>query len=153
MRRLLLFLPFAVVAGCQSLAPTGTPLVSCADPGLALGSARLGAEVDAPPEPVGGLRAVQERVRVPNEGGPLRPADPAERYAVVRALVDTTGAVRCSDAVEAATVAKGDAARRAVHASAFTPGRHRGQPTAVLVDLTLDVRGQGVRRVVRGDQF
>ena len=153
MLRLLLLLPLAVAAGCQSLAATGTPLASCADPALDLGPARLDAEVDAPPEPVGGLRAVQERVRVPNEsGGGFRPADPSERYALVRALVDTTGAVRCSDA-EAATPAKGDAARRAVHASAFTPGRHRGELVPVLLDLQLDVRGEGVRRVVRGDQL
>lgn len=152
-RRLALVAFAAAVAGCQSLAPAGTPLASCADPAVDLGPARLGAEVDVPPEPVGGLRAVQERVRIPNEaGGLMRPADPSERFAVVRALVDTSGAVRCSDA-EAATPAKGDAARRAVHASAFAPGRHHGQPVPVLVDLRLDVRGEGVRRVVRGDQL
>lgn len=97
------------------------------------------------------MRVIQERVRIPNEG--LRIATPEGRYAVVRAVVDATGSVRCSDIVETETEAKGEAARRAIHASAFEPGRLDGEPTDVVVDLRLDVRGQGTPRVVRGDQI
>ncbi|WP_420454726.1 hypothetical protein [Rubrivirga sp.] len=142
-------------AGCQSVAgPATTPLVSCADAQFAGATARLASNVDVPPEPVGGLDAVQRRVRIPNEGGRFaRATSEADRWAVVRAVVDTAGVVRCSDAVDAASPAKGDAARRAVHASPFVPGQHAGQPSAVVVDLRLDVRGEGVRRVVRGDQI
>ena len=150
--RWLLTVPLLLVAGCATMAATpGTPLVSCADPQFHGARARLAADVDTPPEPVGGLIAIQERVRIPNAGA--RIATPEGRFAVVRAVVDTTGAVQCSDMLSAGSDAKGEAARRALHASAFVPGRDAGKPTAVVLDVQLDVRGQGRPTVVRGNQI
>lgn len=150
--RLSFVLVLLVLGGCQSMgAVGGSPMASCDDPAFADMRARPASEVDAPAQPVGGLDAVQQRVRVPNEGG--RIATPEGRFAVVRAVVDTIGVVRCSDVLVAETEAKGEAARRALHRSPFTPGRHAGAPVVSLIDVRLDVRGPGVRRVVRGDQL
>ena len=154
MRRLVLPLASVLVflPGCQSAASTvATPLVSCADAQFEGSRARLAADVDVPPEPVGGQRAVQERVRIPREGPRIATLD--GRFVDLRAVIDTTGAVRCSDVLHAETEAKGLAVRRAVHASPFEPGRHEGVLTDVIVDLRLDVRGEGTPRVVRGDQI
>ena len=108
------------LAGCQTARTVATPVVSCSDARFSDRSAHMAADLDEPPEPVGGLDAVASRVRLSPEGGP-RIARAEDRYAVVRAAVDATGAVLCSDVVEASSVGRGEAAQRAVHASAFTP--------------------------------
>ncbi|MEM0963190.1 MAG: hypothetical protein AAGK21_11720 [Bacteroidota bacterium] len=125
--------------------------MSCADVQFANDRARLADDIDEPPVPVGGLDAIQARVRIPRER--MRTATPGGRYAIVRAVVDTTGAVRCSDVLSSGTRAQGEAAREAIHESTFTPGRHEGILTATVLDLRLDVRGQGVPVVVPGDQI
>lgn len=130
---------------------TSTPVVSCGDAQFSAVNARTANSVDQPPEPVGGLSAVQGRVRIPNEGP--RRATPEGRFVVIRAVVDTTGSVTCSDVQSAETAAKGEAAQRAVHASAFVPGRLGGATVITILDLQLDVRGQGETRVMTGAEL
>ncbi len=154
MIRLALLTGFLLAAGCQSTAGLRTPVMSCADAQFAGVTARMASDLDEPPVPEGGLEAVQSRVRVVNEGGgQMRQASAADRFAVIRAVVDTTGAVVCSDVLSASTAAKGDAAQEAVHRSSFVPGRFDGAPVPSVLDLTLDVRGQGVSRVVTGAEL
>ncbi|WP_412070507.1 hypothetical protein [Rubrivirga sp. IMCC43871] len=145
-------LALLTVAGCATMGPsTSTPVVSCGEAQFSDVRARTANSVDQPPEPVGGLAAVQSRVRIPNEG--RRRATPEGRFVVVRAVVDTTGAVMCSDVLSSETAAKGEAAQRAIHDSAFVPGHLDGTAVVTVLGLRLDVRGEGQIRVMTGAEL
>ncbi|OZC02342.1 TonB family protein [Rubricoccus marinus] len=88
---------------------------------------------ETPPELIGGLAGLSQRVKYPESS---RRAD-IQGIAYVRFVVSTTGAVECVQVFGAPDRAIAEAAREAVAASAFVPGTQKGEPVRVRFTLPI----------------
>lgn len=93
-------------------------------------------EVEEPPELIGGLGGLQERVAYPDAA---RRAG-VEGTVVAQFLVDEAGEVSCLDIVLGIPFGVNESVLAAVKASAFEPGRQGGEPVEVRVSLPVKFR-------------
>ena len=118
-----------------------TPLYAQAPPDSAQA---LGAEAvvhtlpEEMPELIGGLRGLQERVRYPAKAQ----RDRIEGTVFLQFVVGEDGVVRDPECTRDPGGGTCDAAKRALLASTFTPGRVNGEPVAVRFALPVRFRLQ-----------
>jgi TonB family protein len=140
MRPLIIAVVLALACvGCVTTGAARLDPVSCDGPGAPAVESVSAEDVDAPPTLIGGLEALQRRLQIPDAA---RRQSAAAR-AVVRFVVAADGTVVCSDAVQGNNGFFNDAARRAVHASAFEPAQNGGEPVAAITQLAVSYRVSG----------
>lgn len=91
---------------------------------------------DTPPELIGGLRGLQERLDYPEEARRLG----VQGQVVVQFVVTESGAVRDAEIVSTPNPMLSDAALRAVRASRFEPATVDGEPARVRFAVPLNFR-------------
>ena len=87
--------------------------------------------VEEMPQPIGGLKAIQEKIEYPEIA--IRAG--VEGKVFVRAFVDETGTVTSAEIVKGIGAGCDEAALDAIQKTKFTPGKQRGKPIKVQVTI------------------
>jgi protein TonB len=87
--------------------------------------------VEEMPQPIGGLKAIQEKIEYPEIA--IRAS--VEGKVFVRAFVDETGTVTNAEIVKGIGAGCDEAALDAIQKTKFTPGKQRGKPIKVQVTI------------------
>lgn len=131
-RAVLLALPLCVACGSAD----AVRLAPCAGPEAPVVRALPVDLADVAPAPIGGLRAVNERIDFRPEVYRLE----SSGRAVVQTVVDADGRVVCTEVLQSAGRIFDLAARRALHRSPFTPAQRDGRPVAVVMEFPFSYR-------------
>lgn len=89
--------------------------------------------VEQMPEPIGGIKAIQEKIRYPE----IAKRAGIEGRVYVRAFIDEKGNVVYAEIIKGLGAGCSEAALAAVKATKFEPGRQRGKPVKVQVSVPI----------------
>ena len=128
--RILTFLAlvFLFISGCKNDMDKGTPSTS-----ESFNKKNYYVAVEEMPEPIGGMKAIQEKVVYPQEAKDKK----IEGKVYVLAYIDENGDVTNSEIIKSVDPLLDSAAAQAVRQVKFTPAKQRGKNVKVQVTVPI----------------
>lgn len=123
-----LALIFLFIAGCKNDSGKGTPVTS-----ESFNKKDYFIAVEQMPTPIGGMKAIQEKVVYPKEAKEKK----IEGKVYVLAYIDENGNVTNSEIIKSVVPLLDSAAAKAVRQVKFTPAKQRGKKVKVQVTVPI----------------